>query len=70
MEQVTQMEAQVAEIPKLAEQKALTIIAKKEEQHIREVQLIKKQSDDRLFSLQSKYEALTKEYRDLKNFGR
>lgn len=65
MEQVTQMEAQVAEIPKLAEQKALTIIAKKEEQHIQEVQLIKKQNDDRLFSFQSKYEALTKEYRAL-----
>lgn len=65
MDQVTQMEAQVAEIPKLAEHKALTIIAKKEEQHIREIQLIKKQNGDRLFSLQTKYEALTKEYREL-----
>lgn len=55
-----------ADIPKFAEQKTLIIIVKEEEQHIREMQLIKKQSDNSLFSLQSKYE-VTEGYRNLEN---
>ena len=64
-EQVAQMQAQVAQLPILAEQKALTIIEKKEAQHEVEKQKIRKQHTDELAAVQSQYSELSKAYRYL-----
>ena len=64
-EQVAEMQAQVAQLPILAEQKALTIIEKKEAQHEVELKKIRKQHTDELAAVQSQYSELSKAYRDL-----
>ena len=64
-EQVAEMQAQVAQRPILAEQKALTIIEKKEAQHEVELKKIRKQHTDELAAVQSQYSELSKAYRDL-----
>ena len=64
-EQVAKMQAQVAQLPILAEQKALTIIEKKEAQYEVEKQKIRKQHTDELAAVQSQYSELSKAYRDL-----
>ena len=64
-EQVAEMQAQVAQLPILAEQKALAIIEKKEAQHEVELKKIIKQHTDELNTVQAKYSELSKAYRDL-----
>jgi hypothetical protein len=64
-EQVDEMKAQVAQLPILAEQKSLTILEKKESQHDVEKQKIRKQHNDELITVQTKYNDLSKAYRDL-----
>ena len=64
-EQVAEMQAQVAQLPILAEQKALTIIEKKEAQHEVEKQKIGKQHSDELNAVQTKYIEVSKAYRNL-----
>ena len=64
-EQVAEMQAQVAQLPILAEQKALTIIEKKEAQHEFELKKIRKQHTDELAAVQTQYSELSKAYRDL-----
>ena len=64
---VGEMEEQVAQIPKLAEERALMVIAKKEILHEKEVQKLRKQHTDTLSSLQSQYDALAKEYHSLES---
>ena len=59
------MKAQVAQLPILAEQKSLTILEKKESQHDVEKQKIRKQHNDELITVQTKYNDLSKAYRDL-----
>ena len=63
-EQVDEMKAQVAQLPILAEQKALTIL-EKESQHEVEKQKIRKRHNDELIAVQTKYNDLSKAYRDL-----
>ena len=64
-EQVAEMQAQVAQLPILAKQKALAIIEKKEAQHEVELKKIRKQHTDELAAVQSQYSELSKAYRDL-----
>ena len=64
---VEEMEEQVAKIPRLAEERALMVIEKKEILHEKEVQKLRKQHTDTLSSLQSRYDALYKEYRSLES---
>ena len=64
-EQVAKMQAQVAQLPILAEKKALTIIEKNEVQHEVERQKIRKQHTDELNAVQTKYNELSKAYRNL-----
>lgn len=64
-EQVIEMQTQIAQLPILAEQKALTIIEKKEAQHEFELKKIRKQHTDDLAAVQSQYSELSKAYRDL-----
>ena len=64
-EQVAEMQAQIAQLPILAEQKALTIIEKKEAQHEVELKKIRKQHTDELAAVQTQYSELSKAYRDL-----
>ena len=64
-EQVAEMQAQVAQLPILAEQKALTIIEKREVQHEVEKQKIRKQHSDKLNAVQTKYIEVSKAYRNL-----
>ena len=64
-EHVAEMQAQVAQLPILAEQKALTIIEKKEAQHEVELKKIRKQHTDERAAVQSQYSELSKAYRDL-----
>lgn len=64
---VKEMEEQVAQIPKLAEEHAIMVIAKKEILHEKEMQKLRKQHTDTLSSLQSEYDALAKEYRSLES---
>ena len=66
-EQVIEMQAQVAQLPILAEQKALTIIEKKEAQHEVELKKIRKQHTDELNAIQAKYNELSKAYRNLES---
>ena len=66
-EQVAEMQAQVAQLPILAEQKAHTIIEKKEAQHEVEKQKIIKQHTDELNAVQTKYSELSKAYRNLES---
>lgn len=61
------MEEQVAQIPRLAEERALMVIEKKEILHEKEKEKLRKQHTDTVSSLQSKYDALSKEYRSLEN---
>ncbi|MDE6271122.1 MAG: hypothetical protein K2M12_09760 [Muribaculaceae bacterium] len=60
-------EEQVAQIPRLAEERALMVIEKKEILHEQEVQKLRKQHTDTISSLQSRYDALSKEYRSLES---
>lgn len=64
---VGEMEEQVAQIPKLAEERALMVIAKKEILHEKEVKKLRKQHTDTLSSLQSEYDALSNKYRSLES---
>jgi len=64
---VKEMEEQVAQIPKLAEEHAIMVIAKKEILHEKEMQKLRKQHTDTLSSLQVQYDALAKEYRSLES---
>lgn len=64
---VGEMEEQVAKIPKLAEERALMVIAKKEILHEKEVQKLRKQHTDALSSLQSEYDALSNKYSSLES---
>ncbi len=64
---IGEMEEQVAQIPKLAEERALMVIAKKEILHEKEVKKLRKQHTDTLSSLQSQYDALAKEYHSLES---
>lgn len=64
---VGEMEEQVAQIPKLAEERALMVIAKKEILHEKEVKKLRKQHTDALSSLQSEYDALSNKYRSLES---
>lgn len=64
---VGEMEEQLAQIPKFAEERALMVIAKKEILHEKEVQKLRKQHTDTLSSLQLQYDALSKEYRSLES---
>jgi len=64
---VGEMEEQVAQIPKLAEERALLVIAKKEILHEKEVQRLRKQHTDAFSSLQSEYVALSNKYRSLES---
>ena len=66
-EQVAEMQAQVAQLPILAEQKAHAIIEKKEAQHEVEKQKIRKQHTDELNAVQIKYSELSKAYRNLES---
>ena len=59
------MKAQVAQLPILAEQKSLTILEKNESQHEVEKQKIRKRHNDELIAVQTKYNDLSKAYRDL-----
>ncbi len=59
------MKAQVAQLPILAEQKSLTILEKNEPQHKVEKQKIRKRHNDELIAVQTKYNDLSKAYRDL-----
>ncbi|MBD5214230.1 MAG: hypothetical protein HDS75_05355 [Bacteroidales bacterium] len=59
------MEEQVAKIPRLAEERALVVIEKKEILYKKEMQKLRKQHADTVSSLQSQYDALSKEYRSL-----
>ncbi len=64
---VGEMEEQVAQIPKLAEERALMVIAKKEILHEKEVKKLRKQHTDAFSSLQSEYDALSNKYRSLES---
>lgn len=64
---VGEMEEQVAQIPKLAEERALMVIAKNEILHEKEVKKLRKQHTDALSSLQSEYDALSNKYRSLES---
>ena len=57
----------MAQIPRLAEERALMVIEKKEILYKKEVQKLRKQHTDSLSSLQSRYDALSKEYRSLES---
>lgn len=62
---VEEMERQVAQIPVLAEQHAITIIEKNDAQHEVEVRKLRKQHNDHILSLRSEYDRLSKVYRNL-----
>ncbi|WMI41429.1 hypothetical protein [Parabacteroides distasonis] len=64
---VGEMEEQVAQIPKLAEERALMVMAKKEILHEKEVKKLRKQHIDALSSLHSEYDALSNKYRSLES---
>ncbi|MDE6551650.1 MAG: hypothetical protein K2K98_01620 [Muribaculaceae bacterium] len=64
---VEEMEEQVAQIPRLAEERALMVIEKKEILYKKDLQKLRKQHTDIVSSLQSKYNALSKEYRSLES---
>ena len=64
---VEEMEEQVAQIPRLAEERALMVIEKKEILHEKEKEKLRKQHTDTVSSLQSRYDELSKEYRSLEN---
>ena len=66
-EQVAEMLIQVAQLPILAEQKAIAIIEKKEAQHEVEKQKIRKQHTDELNAIQAKYNEISKAYRNLES---
>ena len=64
---VGEIVAQVAQIPKLAEERALMVIAKKEILQEKEVQKLRKQHTDAFSSHQSECDALSNKYRSLES---